>query len=78
MMMMMEEEEEENQQPKENEEGGEGEQNIVPSDIFVILFGCGFFLCVWFKVSVNDFDIHVGKPDDKKEKGGDKADEKVR
>lgn len=46
MMMMMEEEEEENQQPKENEEGGEGEQNVVPSDIFVILFGCGFFVCV--------------------------------
>lgn len=47
--MMMEEEEEENQQPKENEEGGEGIKKIVPSFIFVLLFGYGVFLCV-FKI----------------------------
>lgn len=61
---MMEEEEEENQQPKENEEGGEGKFYLV-----------GVFLCLVFAV---DSGVHVGKPDDKKEKGGDKADDKVR
>lgn len=76
MMMMMEEEEEENQQPKENEEGGEGNKKIVPIDCF------GFFGRVlfsgWFEAFADDSDVDVGKPDDKKEKGGDKADDKVR
>lgn len=77
-MMMMEEEEEENQQPKENEEGGEGNEKIVPIDCF--FFVCLFFFCFfgWFEVFANDSDVDVGKPDDKKEKGGDKADDKVR
>lgn len=72
MMMMMEEEEEENQHPKENEEGGEGKEKTV---VMVVRFFWGLThsgLCWWL------YDVHVGKPDDKKEKGGDKADEKVR
>lgn len=75
-MMMMEEEEEENQQPKENEEGGEGSEKIVLIDCFVL----GFLFCFfgWFEVFADDSDVDVGKPDDKKEKGGDKADDKVR
>lgn len=71
MMMMMEEEEEENQHPKENEEAGEGKDGGGGSQIFLgPLTHSG--LCWWL------YDVLVGKPDDKKEKGGDKADEKVR
>lgn len=89
-MMMMEEEEEESQQPKENEEGGEGKEKLkhrmtdyVICEIIIKIKLCACFcsehgnslkIC---RMSVMCC-VHTGKPDDKKEKGGDKADDKVR
>lgn len=67
-MMMMEEEEEENQQPKENEEGGEGKVWMDQNS-------------AWFPGHIIKDSVHLmvtGKPDEKKEKGGDKTDDKVR
>lgn len=71
MMMMMEEEEEENQQPKENEDGGEGRTKP-------IVFVCDVKNASWsLKYDYVMSDIQTVKPDEKKEKGGDKADDKV-